>query len=120
MSASPYSRALVEVYDHPLRYHVPSRRAAAGVAPYLVELDAYDWNGACQCEHFTCRLEHLLKQGLTAEVAFESGLADVPPWGTVEDSLRCFHVHVARLKWVDDFFALARTTNPRTPDEKES
>lgn len=103
---APYFLALVVLYDHPLRYHVPSRRK--GVAPYLIELDAYAWNGTCQCEHFTCRLEPLLAQGLTPEIAFESGLAEIPEGGAVEDSLRCFHVMIARLKFADDHLVMYR------------
>jgi len=94
-------RSQVETYDSILRLHVPSRRV--DVAPYLVALDSFAGNGECQCEHFTCRLEPLLRRGITPEIAFESGLAEIPPWGTVEDCLRCYHVHVGRLKFADEW-----------------
>jgi len=94
------TRENVRRYDSALRYQVPSRRPK--VEPYLVELDAFGDNGECQCEHFSCRLGPLLRAGLTPEIAFESGLAEVPPWGTVEDCLRCYHIGLAREQFADD------------------
>lgn len=95
-----YYRLNAVRHDGPLRFMVPSR--TAGQLPYLVQLDTYDFNGFCVCKHFACRLEGLLKQGLTGTQAVERGLVEVPEWGTVEDGLRCFHIHVARLKYADD------------------
>ncbi len=96
-------RTDVVAYDHLLRYHVPSRRK--GVAPYLVQLDSFDGNGECQCEHFAMRLEPLLRRGVPPDVAVESGLAEVPTWGTVDDALRCFHIHIAQLRLAEDVTA---------------
>lgn len=107
------TRSQVDRYDGILRYHVPSR--SRNVPPYLVELCDYDGNGTCQCKHFTCRLEPLLRRGITPHAAFEAGLAEVPPWGTVEDCLRCFHIHAARLKFADD---VINAIHERTHDEE--
>lgn len=80
---------------------VPSRQP--GEPPYLVELNTYSCNGTCQCKHFATRLEPLLRRGYTPQRAFDEGLAEVPPWSTfIEDCLRCFHIHAARLKFADD------------------
>lgn len=109
-------RENVERYDHLLRYHVPSRRR--NVAPYLVELDAFNFNGCCQCRHFVCRLEPILARGITPTQAAAGGLADVPTWGTVEDCLRCFHIHVARLRFADDVIhAIAEAQRTNEPNE---
>lgn len=104
------NRAEVVEYDHALRFHVPSRRK--NVAPYLIELDAFDGNGVCQCEHFTCRLEEFLKEGIPPAVAVDSGLVEIPLWGTVEDALRCYHIHLARLKLADELIAIVITRTP--------
>lgn len=80
---------------------VPSRTPRE--APYLVELNAYGCNGTCQCKHFATRLEPLLRRGVTPIQAFEQGLAKIPEWSTfADDSLRCWHIHAARLKFADD------------------
>lgn len=98
-------RVSVVRHDGPLRFLVPSRRR--GEAPYLVELDSYPigggrFAGQCNCKHYAMRLEPLLRRGYTPERAIDEGLVRVPPWGTVESSLSCFHIHVARLKFADD------------------
>ncbi len=86
-------------YDGDFRFLVPSRQP--GEPPYLVELDSYNGNGQCICKDFTMNIEKYLKQGTSPEKAVADGHRKVPAWGTVEDSLRCFHVHVARLRWAD-------------------
>jgi hypothetical protein len=97
---APLMRLQVIRHDGPMRMIVPSRTPKE--PPYLVQLDAYDGNGTCQCKHFVCRLEPLLKKGMTGQQAFDAG-ADVPEWsGFTEDCLRCFHIHAARLKFADD------------------
>lgn len=103
----------VRRYDSRLRYLVTSRRP--NVDPYLVELDAFDYNGECQCEHFACRLAPLLRAGLTAEIAWESGLVELPDLGTVADCLRCYHIQLARLAFAADVLSeiKARTNEPK-------
>lgn len=96
----PLYRVNTVSHDGPMRMRVPSR--TKGQPPYLVQLTSYGCNGTCQCKHFGCRLEPLLKLGISPRQAFEEGRAEIPEWGTVEDALRCFHIHVARLKFADD------------------
>lgn len=116
---APLDRILVEVYDGLLRYHVPSRRR--NVDPYLVELDAFGFNGCCQCKHFVCVLEPILARGITPEQAHAGGLAEVPPWGTLEDCLRCWHVHAARLKFADDVIqAIAECQRTDEPHDEQN
>lgn len=86
-------------YDGPLRFMVSSRR---GNPPYLCDLASYAGNGRCCCKDFTCRKEPLLREGVTPEQAVKRELAIVPEWGTAADALRCYHIHVARLKFADD------------------
>jgi hypothetical protein len=68
-----------EPYDGPLRYWVPSRRSKGG--KYLVELDAYDGNGCCQCKDFAIHFEPLLKRGFTAQQALDGELVYWDPRG---------------------------------------
>lgn len=100
----------VVAYDDLFRYHVPSRRK--GVAPYLVQLDSFDGNGECQCEHFAMRLERFLRLGVPPDVAVESGLVEVPTWGTVDDALRCYHIHIAQLRLAEDITANRNKNEP--------
>lgn len=99
----------VAKYDGPLRMTVPSR--SQNIPPYLVQLDSYGCNGECQCKHFTCRLEQYLKRGVTPQQAVEQGFVEVPEWGTVEDALRCYHIHVARMKFADDVITAIHDAN---------
>lgn len=58
------------------RFHVRSRRA--NQPPHLVELDAYNGNGRCSCEHFDHRFRPDLERGIA------------------RDWLRCHHILRAR------------------------
>ena len=42
------------------RFHVRSR--TRGIQ-HLVDLEEYEWNGACSCEHFTLRFRRQLEDG---------------------------------------------------------
>lgn len=70
----------IRVHDNPLRIWVPSETRRG--REYLVQLDAYNNNGECQCEHFYNRCGPELKRGALP--------------GTL---LRCNHIERAR-----DFF----------------
>lgn len=85
-----------EIFDGPLRWWVRSRSNPK--ERYLVQLDAYDGNGTCQCRDFTTRFEKFLKRGYTAELTFAEGwIRELRPWQlNSEDCLRCFHVLEAR------------------------
>lgn len=87
MSATPH--------DNLLRYHVDS--GSRSQVKHLVDLDLYDRNGACSCEHFTFNLEKHLKSGLRAN----PGMRCKPgtDWWNV---LRCHHIREARDKLADD------------------
>ena len=80
----------VQRQENILRYLVESR-TKVGVT-HVVELDLYDGNGGCTCEHFTYRLEPLLKTGTSVEET---------------DALRCDHIRAARRKLVDDIIRQA-------------
>ncbi len=72
-----------------LRYWVPSHTKAGD--KYLVDLEAYDFNSACQCKHFVCELEPLLRRGITPAKALAGGLVTLKPNKRPEDVLRCLH-----------------------------
>lgn len=122
MGSKPnYYRCNVVRYDGMLRFQVPSRRK--GVLPYLVELDAYDFNGRCVCKDFTIHCEPILRRGITPLGAVDGGLREAPVWGTVEDSLRCYHIYVARMKFADDVMraiSAERKENSRTNEKHAS
>jgi hypothetical protein len=80
----------VQRQENILRYLVQSR-SKVGVT-HVVELDLYDGNGGCSCQHFTFRLEPLLKAGNRPEES---------------DALRCDHIRAARRKLVDDIIRQA-------------
>jgi len=69
----------IKSYDS-LRFLVPSRN---GEAEYLVDIGAYEGNGACNCKHFEMRLEPKLKLGRYSR------------------ALRCKHVLAARSFFTD-------------------
>ena len=62
------------------RFHVPSQE---GNGTYLVDLENHDFNGECDCPHFRCRLEPLLKERGPSEAT------------------RCKHINAARNMWFD-------------------
>jgi hypothetical protein len=69
-------------HDNPLRWFVTSRSRPA--VEHLVDLELYDGNGACPCEHFSFALEPMLKRG-------------APP----SDEFRCHHIKEARARLAD-------------------
>ncbi len=77
-------------FDSPLRYQVDSH--TRGETKHLVEIDAYDGAGKCSCEHFTFRLEPLLKQG------------NITP----SDATRCHHIVEAREVFTDEVIKLIK------------
>lgn len=99
-------------YDGVLRMLVPSRRP--GKLPYLVDLAGYGGNGRCCCPHFTMRLEPFLRSGsgVSACEAADEGLVKEPVWGTAHDSLRCRHIHAARLHFADDVIQAIAANQP--------
>lgn len=66
-----------------MRFTVRSRRA--GVPSYLVDLDEYNFNGNCHCEHFRFRLQPQLEEGASAS-----------------PMLRCWHINVARQLFLEE------------------
>ena len=77
-------------YDGPFRYQVDSE-SRHGIK-HLVEIDAYENNGACACEHFTMRLETVCKQ---------------PAFQPSEDT-RCKHIKEARNQFINDVIAVVK------------
>lgn len=69
------------------RFYVESRRK--GILPHLVDLQEYNGNGACGCEHFQIRIKPLIERGQTA-----------PHWNP--DALRCHHIRVAYRYFTDE------------------
>lgn len=88
-----------EPYDCLTRFMVASRRPR--VAPYLVDLLAYDRNGFCICKDFTCHMEPLIVRGITPLQAVAGEMINLPENVPVEDALRCFHIREARMKFAD-------------------
>lgn len=74
----------VVIYDGPLRYLVRSRKRPE--IQHLVQLDAYNFNGSCGCEHFSIPLLNKLREG-------------VPP----SDDTRCYHIKRVRGHLLDWF-----------------
>ena len=74
-------------YDSPLRFMVDSHTTED--VEYLVEINCYDWNGACACPHFTFRLEPLMKAGAKPS-----------------NATRCHHILEARDQFIEDVGAL--------------
>ena len=89
-------------FDNILRYHVRSRSRPS---EHLVELDTYDCNGACACEHFRFALEPFLKKGVRVSDADDCERAD---------SLRCHHIKQARAQLTDDIIKQAVKSNGGT------
>lgn len=110
-------RTVAVPYDAALRYMVPSNHPTGPNDKYLVELDAYGGNGACCCKHYACRLEPLLRRGISPKTAVEEKLVKLKEHRHVEDSLRCEHILTARSQFVDD--VLAEIINRRTEAEKK-
>lgn len=66
-------------------YFVHSRTRAS--IYWRVDLEAYDWNGACDCEHFKFHCEPNLVRGAKAS-----------------DDFRCYHIKMARSHVMDEVF----------------
>lgn len=64
-------------------FHVQSRSEGRG--NYKVYLDAYDWNGACNCQHFEFRMRPELER-----------------FAMPSDGLRCWHIKKARSYYLDE------------------
>jgi hypothetical protein len=82
--------APAEAFDDVLRWIIPSDYDPH--VSYVVELDSYQKNGECQCEHFEMRLRPLLSRMVTPEEAVASGLVKLKKGTRVEDALRCKHI----------------------------
>lgn len=81
---APVADAEVQVYDGPLRFLVRSRKRPE--VKHLVQLDAYNFNGACGCENFCNPILRKLREG-------------APP----SDDTRCYHIKAARERLLDRF-----------------
>lgn len=88
-------------YDHALRWHVPSRTVVG--KDYLVELDAYGFNGECQCKNFNIECRPLLERGISPAEAVKGGLVPDRPEKRVEDALRCHHILDAFVELGEEF-----------------
>jgi hypothetical protein len=66
-----------EIEGEPLRLLVPSRTHRN--AEYLVDLEEYDFNGACVCQDFEMRHQPLLVRGAKPD-----------------NQMRCWHILIAR------------------------
>lgn len=93
------SRTNAQTYDCSLRFMVPSR-SHPGQA-HLVQLDSYNCNGSCVCEHFLCRLEPLLKRGMKPDAAVAMKKVRRREGVRIEDALRCEHIREARNQLCD-------------------
>jgi len=117
----PRPRTVATKFDHTLRYFVPSRREPKK-PPYLVELDAYHWNGKCVCRHFEIRCEKFLRRGIPPEAAVRGVMIDgelcsikLKENRGVEDVLRREHILTARSQFCDDVIrAISENEKKRT------
>jgi hypothetical protein len=66
---------VIPISGEPLRFHVASRSRKT---VHLVDLEEYDMNGACSCEHFAFTLQPLLESGAKNR------------------NTRCYHIQRAR------------------------
>lgn len=89
-----------EMFDCSTRWMVRSR---TGNGKYLVEIDAYNFNGICQCTDFTTRFEKFLKRGYTGEMAVAEGwIKELRPYQiNSSQSLMCWHILEARSAFTD-------------------
>ena len=101
----PMSRPKCTVtVDGNLRYFVPSNTEPTK-PPYLVELDAYNGNGCCDCKHFQMRLEPLLTRRVSPEAAVRDKLVELRANWFIPDALRCIHILTARGQFLDDLMS---------------
>jgi len=110
-------RTMAIPYDR-LRYMVPSQHPEPGKPPdkYLVEIDAYNGNGACSCKHFAVRCEPLLRRDVHPREAVETKQIKLKENRQVQDALRCEHILTARSQFVDDVLdAIRNAQEKHTP-----
>ena len=102
-------------YDHCLRYWVWSRTAPG--KKYLVQLDAHlvggVFMGLCTCKQFACRLEPLIRRGVTPAEAVEKGLVKLAKGQSVENVLRCTHI-------IDAFMTFSEDTTKAVHDAEQA
>jgi hypothetical protein len=75
-----------------MTYDVDSRSRGHLGTRHRVELDAWDGNGECVCEHFQWRLLPMLKAGAK----------------TNGDNFRCHHIKEAREEFVSEVMSLIK------------
>lgn len=66
---------------------------------YLVQLDAYNFNGVCQCESFRFKLEKILKQGIGPEEAVARKLVKLKAGRQLSSALQCDHILEAFMRF---------------------
>jgi hypothetical protein len=107
-------------FDSALRYHVNSRKKAK--VTYLIELDAYNFNGICQCEDFVFNKEKHLRRGITPEQAVMQGLVKIEKdkkgefKKPIEDALRCVHIIAADRQFSEDWKRIVKEAEDRKTD----
>ena len=117
-------RTLAIEYDDALRYMVPSNHPTGpDDPPYLVELDAYEGNGACTCRHFATRCEPYLRRGYAPRDAIDDPLGlrlKLKVNRHVEDLLRCEHLLTARSQFLDEILTkiVERRATERRREER--
>lgn len=84
----------VEQYDSPLRYMVGSHSREE--VKHLVEVNAFDGNGKCACEHFRFRCEPLLREGAKPS-----------------EELRCHHINEAREHMLNNVISMIEERVPK-------
>ncbi len=98
-----------EQFDNCLRYWVWSRTRRG--QKYLVELSAYDFNGACSCPHFQTRLEPLLRRAVTPAQASHEKLIRLKEGQRPSDILRCAHIIDAFMQFAEDVGRVIQKTH---------
>ena len=94
--------AIAEAYDDALRWLVESRRDPH--VKYLVEIDSFSFNGACDCPDFQMNRRDYLARRITPEEVHAKKLLKLQPYHTgPHDILRCYHIMRARDRCVTQF-----------------
>lgn len=112
-TADRWPRPAPVPFENVLRWWVYSHTTPRKT--YLVELDAYHFNGRCTCKDFVCNLEPLLRRNLTPQHAFEGELVHVKPGKRPEDCLRCIHILDAIAQFAEDFGRAVKRTQTEPP-----
>lgn len=88
-------------YDNTLRFTV--RSGSDPHVEYMVELDAYNGNGVCDCPNFVFAPKgmefskrDLCAKRISPEHALAAGWVKLPKSGRISDALRCKHIVDAR------------------------